>query len=149
VIARLARLAGAAEGRQSQSSSQRHCESWRRASTNQMTHATILNIAKIRVKDDTTIMISNLPSRHKLYGQIGNKTNIRDMKRVRTKCALSSNIKRGTIGNINSAMEIRRMQSRKMRSEESCERKRQNLDTKDQYLEKEQKVVLKWKTEKQ
>jgi hypothetical protein len=52
------------------------------ASTNQMTHATILNIAKIRVKNDTTVMISNLPSRHKLHGQIGNKRNIRDKQSV-------------------------------------------------------------------
>jgi hypothetical protein len=74
----------------------------------------ILNIAKIRVKNDTTVMISNLPSRHKLHGQIGNKRNIRDMKKVRTKRALSSNRKRGTIGDINSAMAIRRTQSRKM-----------------------------------
>jgi hypothetical protein len=74
----------------------------------------ILNIAKIRVKNDMTVMISNLPSRHKLHGPIGIKRNIRDMKRVRTKRALSSNKKRGTIDGMNSAMAIRRMQSRKM-----------------------------------
>jgi hypothetical protein len=34
-------------------------------------------------------------------------------------------------------------------SEESYERKRPNLDTKDQYLKKEQKVVPKGKTKKQ
>jgi hypothetical protein len=79
-----------------------------------MAPATILNIAKIRVKNDTTIMVSNLPSRHKLHDQIGNKRNIRDMKRVRTKRALSSNRKRGTIDSMNSAMAIRRTQSRKM-----------------------------------
>jgi hypothetical protein len=60
-----------------------------------MTCATTLNIAKIRVKNDTTVMVSNLPSRHKLYGQIGNKRNTRDMIRVRTKHAMSSNRKRG------------------------------------------------------
>jgi hypothetical protein len=79
-----------------------------------MTHATILSIAKIKVKNDTTIMVSNLPSRHKLHGQIGNKRNTRDMKRVRTKRALSSNRQRGTIGGMNTAMVIRRTQSRKM-----------------------------------
>jgi hypothetical protein len=84
------------------------------ASTNQITHVMILNIAKIRVKNDTTVIISNLPSRHNLRGQIGNKTNIRDMKRVRTKRALSSNRKRVTISGMNSAMAIRRMQIRKM-----------------------------------
>jgi hypothetical protein len=81
------------------------------ASTNQMIRAMILNIAKIRVKNDTIVMVSNLPSRHKLYGQIGNKRKIRDMKRVRTKNALS-NRKRGTIDGMNSAMMIRRMESR-------------------------------------
>jgi hypothetical protein len=33
-------------------------------------------------------------------------------------------------------------------NEESYKRKRQNQDTKDKCLEKEQKVVPKWKTEK-
>jgi hypothetical protein len=66
------------------------------------------------VKNGTTVMVNNLPNRHKLHGQIRNKRNIRDMKRVRTKCALSSNRKRGTIGGMNSAMAIRRMQSKKM-----------------------------------
>jgi hypothetical protein len=79
-----------------------------------MTRATILNIAKIRVKNDMIVMVGNLPSKHKLHGQIGNKRNISDMKRVRIKCALSSNRKRGTIGDINSTMVIRRTQSRKM-----------------------------------
>jgi hypothetical protein len=74
----------------------------------------ILNIAEIRVKNDTTVMVNNLPSRHKLHGQIENKRNTRDMKRVRTKPALSSNRKRGTIRGMNSAMAIRRTQSRKM-----------------------------------
>jgi hypothetical protein len=79
-----------------------------------MTHATILNVAKIRVKNDTTVMVSNLLSRHKLHGQIGNKRNTQDVKRVRTKRAISSNRKRGTIDGMNSAMAIRRTQSRKM-----------------------------------
>jgi hypothetical protein len=78
------------------------------ASTNQMTRATILNIAKIRIKNGMTIMVSNLPSRHKLHGQIRNKRNIRDIKRVIIKRALSNNKKRGTIGGMNSAMAIRR-----------------------------------------
>jgi uncharacterized protein YbcV (DUF1398 family) len=83
------------------------------ASTNQMTCATILNIAKIRVKNDMTVMVSNLPNIHKLHGQISNKRNIRDIKRVRTKRALSCNRKRGTISGMNSIMAIRRTQSRK------------------------------------
>jgi hypothetical protein len=42
----------------------------------------ILNISKIKIKNDTTVMISNLPSRHKLHDQIGNKRNIRDIKKL-------------------------------------------------------------------
>jgi hypothetical protein len=83
-------------------------------STNQMTRATILNIARVRVKNDMIVMVSNLPSRHKLHGQIENKRNITDMKRVRTKHALSSNRKRGIISGMNNVMAIRRTQSRKM-----------------------------------
>jgi hypothetical protein len=65
------------------------------------------------------------------------------MKRVRTKCALSSNRKRGTIDSMNSAKQ------KYEQNEESYERKHQNLDTKDRYLEKERKVVRKRKIEKQ
>jgi hypothetical protein len=51
-------------------------------------------------------MVSDL-KRHKLNGQIGKKTNIWNMKRVRTKSALSSNKKRESICNMNSTMPIR------------------------------------------
>jgi hypothetical protein len=68
----------------------------------------ILNITNIRIKNNTTVMISDLPSRHELHGQIRNKRNIRDMKRVRRKSALSSYRKRGSIGGINIAMVRRR-----------------------------------------
>jgi hypothetical protein len=59
-------------------------------------------------------MVYDLSSRHKLHGQIRNKRNIWDIKRVRTKRALSSNRKRGTIGGMNSAMVIRMTQRRKI-----------------------------------
>jgi hypothetical protein len=78
------------------------------ASANQVTSATILNIANVRVKNNTTVMVSNLPNRHELHGQIRNKRNIRDMKRVRKKSALSSYRKRGSISGMNNAMAIRR-----------------------------------------
>jgi hypothetical protein len=78
------------------------------ANANQVTSATILNIANIRVKNNTTIMVSDLSSRHELHSQIKNKRNIRDMKRVRRKSALSSYRKRGSIGGMNNAMTIRR-----------------------------------------
>jgi hypothetical protein len=68
----------------------------------------ILNIVNIRVKNHTTIMVSDLPSRYELHGQIRNKRDIRDMKRVRRKSALSSYRKRGSIGGMNNAMVRRR-----------------------------------------
>jgi hypothetical protein len=68
----------------------------------------ILNIANIRVKNNTTVIVSDLPSRHELHGQIRNKRNISDMKRVRKKSTLSSYRKRGSIGDMNNAMVIRR-----------------------------------------
>jgi hypothetical protein len=84
------------------------------ASTNQMTRATILNIAKIRVKNDTTVMVSNLPSKHKLHGQIRNKRNIRNTKRVRTKSASFNNRKRRAIDSLNGQMAIGRTHRGKM-----------------------------------
>jgi hypothetical protein len=84
------------------------------ASANQVTSATILNVGKIMIKNNTIVMVSDLFSRHELHGQIRNKRNTGDMKRVRTKCALSSNKKRGIISGINSAMAIRRIKRRKM-----------------------------------
>jgi hypothetical protein len=78
------------------------------ASANQVTSATILNITHFRIKNNMTVMVSNLPSRYKLHGQIRNKRNIRDMKRVRGKSALSSNKKRGSIDGMNNAMTVRR-----------------------------------------
>jgi hypothetical protein len=78
------------------------------ASANQVTSAMILNIANIRVKNHMTVMVSNLPSRHELHGQIRNKRNIRDMKRVRRKSALSSYRKWGSIDGMNNAMVRRR-----------------------------------------
>jgi hypothetical protein len=79
------------------------------ASVNHVTSAMILNIAIIMIKNNTTVMVSDLSSRHKLHDQIRNKKNIRDIKRVRTKRALSNNRKWGTIDGMNSAMTIRRM----------------------------------------
>jgi hypothetical protein len=67
-----------------------------------------MNIANIRVKNHMTVMVSDLPSRHELHGQIRNKRNIRNMKRVRRKSALSSYRKRGSIGGLNNAMARKR-----------------------------------------
>jgi hypothetical protein len=77
-------------------------------SANQVTSAMILNIANIRIKNNMIVMVSDLPSRHELPGQIRNKRNIRDMKRVRRKSALSSYSKRGSISGMNNAMVRRR-----------------------------------------
>jgi hypothetical protein len=79
-----------------------------------VTSATILNIENIKIKNNTTIMANDLPSRHELHGQIRNKRNIRDMKRVRGKSAPSKNRKKGSIGSMNNAMVVRRTQRRKM-----------------------------------
>jgi Tfp pilus assembly protein PilO len=90
------------------------------ASDNQVTSVTILNIAKIRIKNNMTFMVTDLPSRHKLHGHI------RNMKRVRTNSALSNNKK-----------DIKN----KDEKNESYRRKHLNKDTKDKYLKKERKVV--------
>jgi hypothetical protein len=79
-----------------------------------MTVSMILNIAKIRVKNNIAVMVSNLPNRHKLHGQIENKRNIRNIKRARTKSALSSNGKRRAIDSLNSQMVIGRTHRGKM-----------------------------------
>jgi hypothetical protein len=68
----------------------------------------ILNIANIRVKNNTTVTVSDLFNRYELYGQIRNKRNIMDIKRVRRKSALSSYRKRRSIGGMNNAIAIRR-----------------------------------------
>jgi hypothetical protein len=60
-----------------------------------MTRATIMNIVKIRVKNDTTFMISNLLSRHKLHGQIRNKRSIRGMKKSQNKACPVQQLKEG------------------------------------------------------
>jgi hypothetical protein len=46
------------------------------ASANQVTSAMILNIANIRIKNNMTVMVSDLPSRHKLHGLGGHKMHI-------------------------------------------------------------------------
>jgi hypothetical protein len=79
------------------------------ASANQVPSVMILNIANIKIKNNTTIMVSDVPSRHKMHAKIRNKRYIRDMKRVRGKSALSSNTKRGSIGGMNNASVVRMM----------------------------------------
>jgi hypothetical protein len=59
------------------------------ASANQVTSATILSITKIRIKNNTTVIVSDLFDRHKLNGQIRNKRNIRGIKKVRKRGAIS------------------------------------------------------------
>jgi hypothetical protein len=102
-----------------------------------VTSATILNIANIRIKNNTTVMISDLPSRHELHGQIKNKRNIRDMKRVRRKSALSSYRKRGSRWYEQCNGEKKVVKKKDEQNEESYEKKRQNKDTKNKYLKKE------------
>jgi hypothetical protein len=73
----------------------------------------ILNIEKIMIKNDTTFMVNNLPTRHKLHNQVGNRGNIKKIKRVIIKSVMSSNRKRRSISTMNNEMVIR-MQRRKM-----------------------------------
>jgi hypothetical protein len=79
------------------------------ASANQVTSAMILNIANIRIKNNMTVMVNDLPNRNELHGQIRNKRNIRNIKRVRRKSVLSSYRKRGSISGMNNAMVRRRL----------------------------------------
>jgi large exoprotein involved in heme utilization and adhesion len=109
-------------------------------SANQVTCALILNIAKIKIKNNTTVMVNNLSSRHKLHGQIENKGNIINIKRARTKSALSSNGKRESISNMNSFNKD--TEKRDGQNVESYGKKYQHQDTMDKYLE-EWKVVPK------
>jgi hypothetical protein len=108
----------------------------------------ILNIANIRIKNNMTVMVSDLPNRHKLHGQIMNKRNIMYMKRVRENNAMSSN-RKGIHRRYEQCNDGKKdVKKKDKQNEESYERKRQNQDTKDKYLENERKVVPKWKTEK-
>jgi hypothetical protein len=79
-----------------------------RVSANQVTSVMILNIANIKIKNNMIIVVSDLPNKYKLHGQIRNKRNIRDMKRVRGKSALSKNRKRRSIDGMNNTMTVRR-----------------------------------------
>jgi hypothetical protein len=93
-------------------------------------------------------MVNDLPSRHELHGQISNKRNIRDMKRVRRKCHVQLQ-KEGIHRRYEQCNSEKVVKKKDEQNEESYERKRQNQDTKNKYLEKERYVVPKWKTEKQ
>jgi hypothetical protein len=85
----------------------------------------------------------------KLYGQIRNKINIRDIKRVRKECLVQQQ-KDGIHRWYEPCNgDKKNVKKKDEQNEESYKRKRQNQDTKDKYLEKGQKVVPKWKTEKQ
>jgi hypothetical protein len=99
---------------------------------------TILNIANIRIKNNMTVMVSDLPSRHELHGQIRNKRNLRDMKRVRRKSVMSSYRKEGIHRRYEQCNGEKKVIKKKDgQNEESYERKRQNQDIKNKYLEKE------------
>jgi hypothetical protein len=103
-----------------------------------VTNVTILNIANIRIKNNMTVMVSDLPSRHELHGQIRNKRNLRDMKRVRRKSVMSSYRKEGIHRRYEQCNGEKKVIKKKDgQNEESYERKRQNQDIKNKYLEKE------------
>jgi hypothetical protein len=107
-------------------------------SANQVTSAMILNIANIRVKNNMIIMVSDLPRRHELHGQIRNKRNIRDMERVKRKSVIFSYKKEGIHRRYEQYNDDKKVVKKKdEKNDESYEKKRQNQDTKNKYLEKE------------
>ena len=52
-----------------------------RASTNQEIHAEILDTTRVRIKNNTRIIISELASKNKLHGQFRNIKNTGNMKK--------------------------------------------------------------------
>jgi hypothetical protein len=107
------------------------------ASANQVTSATILNIVNIRIKNNTTVMVSDLPSRHELYGQIRNKRNIRDERSQKKECPVQPQ-KEGIHRQYEQCNGENKVVKKKVeQNEESYEKKRRNQDTKNKYLEKE------------
>jgi hypothetical protein len=66
------------------------------ARTNQSSGATILNRTKVRIKNDTTTMISNLASREKLQVKLRYMRNRRHMKIGSIKSVLANNRKMST-----------------------------------------------------
>jgi hypothetical protein len=107
-----------------------------------VTSSTILNIANIRIKKNTIVMINNLPSRHKLYGQIRNKRNIRDIKKSQRKECLVQQQKEGIHRRYKQCNDGKNdVKKKDKQNEESYERKHQNQYIKDKYLKKERNVI--------
>jgi hypothetical protein len=84
------------------------------ARNNQSPGATILNRTKVRIKNDTTIMISNLASREKLQVKLRYMRNGRHMKTRNIKSALANYRKRSTISSLNQHRRTKRAQRIKM-----------------------------------
>jgi hypothetical protein len=102
-----------------------------------------MNIANIRINNNTTVMVSDLPSRHKLHGQIRNRRNFRDKKSPRKECPVQQQ-KEGIYRRYEQCNDSKTNAKKKYEQNgELYERKRQNQDTKDKYLEKGWKVVPK------
>jgi hypothetical protein len=85
-----------------------------RVSTNQVTCATILNIEKIMIKNDTTFMVMLIIYPPDISCMVKSRTeNIRKMKIVKTKCHVQQQ-KEGIHQHLNNEMAIRGMRRRKM-----------------------------------
>jgi hypothetical protein len=80
-------------------------------------------------------MVSDLSSRHELDGQIRNKRNIRDMKRVRRKSVQLQ--KEGIYRRYEQCNADKIVKKKDEQNEESYENNRQNQDIKNKYLGKE------------
>jgi hypothetical protein len=113
------------------------------ASANQVTSAMILSVAKIRIKNNTTVMVSDLSSGQAVWSDQEQVKHLGHEKSQTKACSVQQQ-KEGN----HRRYEQCNGDKKDEQNEESYKRKCQNLDTKDQYLE-ERKVVPKRKTEKQ
>jgi hypothetical protein len=103
-----------------------------------VTSATILNIANIRIKNNTTVMVSDLPDRHELHDQIRNKRHQGHEKSQKKECPVQLQ-KEGIHRRYEQCNGEKNVVKKKDgQNEESYEKKLQNQDTKNKYLEKEQ-----------
>ena len=84
------------------------------ARTNLGPGATILDRTRDRIKNDTTIMISDLTSRKKLQVKLRHIRNRRNVKMRSAKRTMTNNRKRSTISSLNRHRRIKSTQRAKM-----------------------------------
>jgi hypothetical protein len=97
--------------------------------TNQGPGATIMDRTSIRIKNDTTTMISNLARRKELQVMLRYKRNIRHMKLESGKSAMTTN-RKSTISSLNRHRRRKRTHRTKMCTHVSSKRRLQNQGSK-------------------